>query len=440
MNSSRPPHVVMLVGNDVSTDARVRREALAVAELGARVTVVGLASGLHRQVEGLDSVVVERVPVTFERRDLRALGLKRRREPRRIPGLANSSLQQQFTRLQRKCWREWDTWRNRRTNGAQWRDLLPEVLDLEQAFVPVVIDLAPDVVHAHDVQMVSVAIAVSAVLGCKSVYDAHEYVKGLSQYGSRGARTVAAWASLEREYIHRFDRVITVSEPLAEALARDYQLASVPEVVLNIPASREVRPGDPDVRSACGLALDVPLLVYSGGVQRARGVDTAIRALTLLPDYHLAVVCVPSTAIPAVDVLRGLALAEGLVDRVHWLEPVPHEEVAGFLRTADVGVIPLRHFPSHEMALTNKLFEYLQAGLPVVVSDCLAQRDFVLMNGIGAVHRAEDPADLASALGVVSANRMAMRARVADPDLQNKYSWPEQVWVLQSVYLGLIAE
>ncbi|MDQ1701527.1 MAG: hypothetical protein QOF57_779, partial [Frankiaceae bacterium] len=38
------PHVVMMVVNDVATDTRVKKEALALAQAGLRVTVVGAAS------------------------------------------------------------------------------------------------------------------------------------------------------------------------------------------------------------------------------------------------------------------------------------------------------------------------------------------------------------------------------------------------------------
>ena len=49
----------------------------------------------------------------------------------------------------------------------------------------------------------------------------------------------------------------------------------------------------------------------------------------------------------------------GVGDRLHLLDPVRPDEVSAFVASADVGLLPLRHFGSHEMALANKLFEYL---------------------------------------------------------------------------------
>ena len=41
-------HVVMIVTNDVSTDTRVKKEALAVARLGLKVTVLGTTTESFR--------------------------------------------------------------------------------------------------------------------------------------------------------------------------------------------------------------------------------------------------------------------------------------------------------------------------------------------------------------------------------------------------------
>ena len=133
-------------------------------------------------------------------------------------------------------------------------------------------------------------------------------------------------------------------------------------------------------------------------VTTARGVQTAIEAMRSLPGVHLALVCVPSTQNWSVTQLRPLVTQGGLEDRVHFLEPVRPGQVVDFLRSADLGLLPFLHFPSHEMALANKMFEYVNAGLPVVVSDCRTQAEFVRSHRIGEVFAAGDPAGLARAV------------------------------------------
>ena len=75
-------HVVMLVTNDVSTDTRVKKEALAVARMGLTVTVLGTTTESHRWETMLGDVRILRVPVEFTLRNER---VRRRNERRRGP-------------------------------------------------------------------------------------------------------------------------------------------------------------------------------------------------------------------------------------------------------------------------------------------------------------------------------------------------------------------
>ncbi len=484
------PHVVMLVANDVTADTRVRKSALAVAALGARVTVVGVSRGPRREVSRLGEVTILRVPVDFVLRDRRksrraawhrgdfgavstgyrsealdrwrlalaerdaatregvggevARGLAR---ARRFAVRAEGYGRRRAATAARLAYKVVDKGVQSTGVGAAPRRVVPEVDDLELAVGPVLDELAPDVIHAHDVHFLAVAgrAVARARLGAGGrpgrtvpwIYDAHEWVPGLSRYGGRTARVVAAWAALEKRWAPRADRVITVSPPLAAALRERHHLGRLPEVVLNVPPLGEHAEGESSVRRAAGVPDAVPLLVYSGGVQAARGVTTAVEALRELPGMHLAVVAVNHDA-PAVEDVRRAAAAAGVATRVHVLPGVRPDRVVAFLASADVGLVPLLHFGSHEVALANKLFEYLHAGLPMVVSDCRAQTDFVREHGLGAVHTAGDAADLARAVREVLAHREEIAPRLADPALRARYTWQGQAEVLQGVYRDLV--
>lgn len=134
------------------------------------------------------------------------------------------------------------------------------------------------------------------------------------------------------------------------------------------------------VRAQAGLADDIPLAVYSGGMHESRGVMTLIQALPLVPEVHLAIVASSPHSARVVDVLAE-AERLGRADRVHLVPYVSPEEVSSYLRTADVGVHPLLRSGNAELALPNKLFEYLHARLPMVVSDMPSMADMVSTAG-----------------------------------------------------------
>ncbi|HEY6794018.1 MAG TPA: glycosyltransferase family 4 protein, partial [Kineosporiaceae bacterium] len=330
------------------------------------------------------------------------------------------------------------------TWAASPERVVPEVDDLELAVSPVLDALAPDVVHAHDVHLLgvvarAVARARSAGRDVAWLYDAHEWVPGLSRCGGRTARVIAAWAGLEGRFIGQADAVLTVSPPLAEALRDRYRLPELPAVVLDVPPLGAREAGAASVRQAAGVPAGVPLLVHSGGVTAAHGVETAVEALAHLPLAHLAVVAVPSVRTAPTAVLRARAESLGVAGRLHVLPPVPPDQVSAFLAGADVGLVPLRHVGSHQLALADTLFEYLHAGVPMVVSDCRAQSAFVTEHGVGEVHPAGDAAGLAVAVERVLADPQRYAAALADPELLARYTWHTQAQVLRDVHRRLLA-
>lgn len=477
----------MLVGNDIRNDTRVLKSALALSDGGLEVTVLGYASSGIREEAMLGRVRIIRVPVAWQLRDkavsrrqavrrsrvhvavepsVRMLqdirGTLRVREAAELGGRlrqqrANATvvrrqvnriraeLDRRLVRLEKVGWHAFDGARHRSGIGAGWRRLLPEMDDYELAFAPAIDRLGWDVLHAHDVHMVGVASRAVARRQARGelaewVYDAHEFVAGLSLYGSRTRRKVAAYLSLEAEYIRSAAGVLTVTEPLAQELQRRYDLPSRPTVVMNSPVlGAGSSPVDVDLRASLGLDGDVPLIVYSGGVTAARGVQTAVGALPDLPGVHLAIVCVPNRQVPQAGRLLAQATALGVAERVHLLDPVRPEEVSAFVATADVGLLPLQHFGSHEVALANKLFEYLYAGLPILVSDCKAQAEFVRSHRVGAVHVAGDESSFAEELRRLLAHRAEVAQVIADsPDLLEPFAWERQEESLRSFYRRLL--
>lgn len=498
------PHVVMLVANDVATDTRVKKEALALAAAGLRVTVVGTASEKNAQTTRLGPVTIVRVPVkdeiqrererkaaarraarpplvTKQRADVvrsrlqarerwivarsgiaaadrsegrvsgvtHVAGVAARRAERRILQVRRLSLRIQRSlsaRIDRAITDGWARYDQRRKAEGKvgWRQAHPQILDLDAALAPVVDGLHPDVIHAHDMHVVGVAAharerARRAGRSLVWVYDAHEYVRGLSQYGGRTAEVIAGWADLEAEFIRDAARVVTVSPAIADALQDDYGLDRKPTVVLNIPTSDRVGTADvAPVRRQCGLDDDVPLLVYSGGMTTARGVDVAVEAMKELPEAHLALVCVPHNDTWFVRKLRQLAVEHGVADRVHFLNPVGPGQVVDFLRGVDIGLIPGLSFPSHEMSLPNKLFEYLHAGVPVASSELRSLGAFLREHGVGLTFPPGDVAGLVTAVRGIMAERDSFRRAVGAPDLLVRYSWTHEAEELRRMYAGLL--
>jgi glycosyltransferase involved in cell wall biosynthesis len=405
--------IVMLVDNGVDGDSRVQKTARSAADHGWDVTLLGVSPTGREERWTLGAADVRLLPMggggSAVRQRLVARGgwaVKAARRARRP-----------VEHLQVWFWRA-------RLGDRAWRRLEPGLWNYERAFGPVIDELKPDLIHAHDFRMLGVGARAKQRSGkLKLVWDAHEFLPG-ARPRRNNARWLPAHLAYEREYVPSADAVVTVSDTLAGLLQREHHLAVTPTVTLNAPSSTP-QTTVPDLRALCGVDPETPLLVYSGSFSPQRGVDTVIAALPQLPGVHLALVVADPSAVAAAD-------------RVHAVPYVPHDQVSRFLAPADVGLIPIHHWPNHEIALITKFFEYSHAHLPIVVSDVKTMAETVRATGQGEVFRAEDVDDFVRAVRAVLADPAKYRAVYDGPDSPLPgWTWEAQAATLDKLYASL---
>jgi glycosyltransferase involved in cell wall biosynthesis len=326
-----------------------------------------------------------------------------------------------------------------------WRWFNPWFADLELALAPVVAELEPDLIHAHDFHMVGIGARLAATLSTPErpvhwIYDAHEYLRGIEVPSRTDVRLQMRRRMLigvEREYIGHADAVVTVSEGIATKLKEDHKLAERPQVILNAPVIKPAAAADRTLRADCGLTDDVPLLLNSGGMSPRRGVSTAIEALVDLPGVHLALIAREDD--PDMPALRQCAVDNKVEDRLHVVPYVPVDQVVPYISSATIGLIPILHLPNHELSLITKYFEYLHAALPIVTSDVREMAAETRRLGVGEVFIAGDAGSLAEMVRKVLRTPEKYRAvyQGADDPRQSS-SWAGQAAKLDALYRQIL--
>jgi glycosyltransferase involved in cell wall biosynthesis len=289
------------------------------------------------------------------------------------------------------------------------------------------------------------------------VYDSHELATAVPYRERAWARFVAA---IERLVVPRCAAVITVSDGIAERLRLRYGLRRTPTVVRNVTAldlrgrgrleadagrNEHRGPGERQgpgkgrgLRTRLGIATCTPLILHQGAPAPDRGCEVLIAASAQLPGAHLAFLGDPEPGYAAA--LHREIDVHGVQDRVTLLPSVPLEELLANTAEADVGVTLLQDTcENHRLALPNKLFEYIAAGVPVVASDLPEIRRLVEAHGVGWCVPPGDPTILADAL------RRALEER-ADPGLGERLAlaaaelnWPREQRRLVGLYARLAA-
>ena len=493
--------IVMLVDNGVNGDSRVQKEARSMAAAGWDVVLLGksptkkdqrwqlgdaevrllhVPTPLHRRRHEYRRAVL-RSPLAYRPGPLAAYRKQRMKAWRTElniqliqagrEGSALGKLKLLPPRVVSKSMNKWVKLRVKQTDALEqrrkdmkspldrfttafwlrtmgdrsWRRLDPALWDMELAYGKVIDSLKPDLIHANDFRMLGVGARAklrSEAKGrpVKLVWDAHEFLPGIKPWNSH-PRWHIAQCAYEREFSRYADAVTTVSETLADMLAERHGLKAKPEVVLNAPDA-EISPEQasepvPDLRELCGIGPDVPLAVYSGAAAPQRGLDIMVEALPQLPDTHVAFIVLKPTS-EFMNKLTARAAELGVADRLHILPYVPHYQVVPFLAAADVGVIPIHHWPNHEIALITKFFEYSHARLPLVVSDVKTMGEMVARTGQGEVFTAEDISDYVRAVKSVLADPAKYRDVYDSAGLLDEWTWEAQAEVLDGVYTRLL--
>jgi len=350
--------ITMLLHKSVLFDSRVRREAQALAAAGHAVCVVELAAVGPGEAT-LDG---------FARRSCLPPGWMRRRLPFGLYRLA-----------------------------------------FLYTFVRTAVATRPDVIHAHDAAMLAPGLAAARLAGARLVYDSHELATSVP-YRERAW----AWfvAGIERAVVPRCAAVITVSDGIAARIAQRYRLAATPTVVRNVSAL--TLGGEGTLRRRLGLDADAPLVLHQGAPAADRGCETLVAAVARRPGVSVAFLGDPE---PGYGERLGAAIAAaGVADRVRTLPSVPLRDLLANTAQADVGVTLLADTcENHRLALPNKLFEYIAAGIPVIASALPETERLVDAYGVGWCVPPGDPEALAAAIDASIAARgdAGLRERLA---------------------------
>jgi glycosyltransferase involved in cell wall biosynthesis len=344
--------VCIVTAGQIGSNPRVVKEAQALYEAGFQVTVIATRS-LDR-VEPRDQSLMRRIPWRLERVDLRSRWRWRlnrmfqvaRRRAHAVTGLAH------FADL---------------GFSAATRPLLAGTLRT-----------SADLYIAHYPAALPAAAAAARCHRGRYAYDAEDFHPGdwpdRADYDTE-RRLVRA---IEERYLRGCAHVTAASPGIADAYVEAYGIAR-PEVVRNVfPLTHA--PSGPTVK---GTAEPGPSLYwFSQTIGPDRGLECAARAIGLArarPHLYLR-----GTAVAGfVDRLEEIAAGCGAAGRLHILPPDEPDKMVRLAASYDIGLVGENgKTRSRAIALTNKLFTFLLAGIPAVMSDIGAHRAFAAEAGM----------------------------------------------------------
>lgn len=294
-----------------------------------------------------------------------------------------------------------------------------------------------EIMHCNDVEAYVIGLFAKALnRDLRLVYDCHEYEA--ERIGKpEWQKTIIRW--IEGRFIHRADAVLMVSPSIAEAYRGDYGAHRVPKTWL----VRNAPDPDPKVkalqsgekprhfRDHFGIPKGATIFLYQGSLSRDRGIEHLVEAMAILTtirdDIHL--------------VFMGFGRLETWLsdlaahhDHLHFHPAVEYDEVLSISASADVGIVSTQPTcKNHLYCLPNKLFEYIQAGIPVLSNALVDAKALLIQYGAGMAVEADTPESWAQAMIQMSDTPLddwRAGARQAGEDI----NWPTEARELLAAY------
>ena len=382
--------VLMLVISDIAHDSRVLREAGALTGQGHAVHIVG--KDVPEGWTPPPGITVDSVSGGSGLKTSGAAGMSRSGLTGRARSVGRWAL------LPRHRQNVWRTWNSRARSAVDGRTF--------------------DVVHAHDFNVLRLADELARRERAQLVYDSHEFWSGRERHGRPTPLERAREKAAERQIVARANAVLTVSDGIAERLGRwrDSPVTVVRNTFPLVP-----------VDDARALPSRPAGAVYAGRIGAARDIETLLTATAAL---RLDTVLMGNADREFLPTLR---FSDGSV-RIEPARPV--DEVDDVLRRVGISVVTLTDScENHRLALPNKVFHAVRAGVPVVAADLPELRRLVTSYGIGALYRPGDAESMRAALESVASDYPGLCERVARA--RDELNWDQDSKELVKVYESL---
>lgn len=399
----------MIVWNNFLNDARVLKEAQTLQNAGFSVTICALHTPDVTQQketlpEGIKVVRVARGPIWQLRRKARESAQKKTPDSQAYKPLKKSSRIREVLSIISSAW-------------------------TQLVLLYRLVESKPNIVHSHDVNTLLTAWLASVICRVPLVYDAHEI--STDREGYQNFRHFVGW--IEKMLMPRSAGTITTTDIRATFLARAYNVTR-PVVLQNRPRLTYIAKNN-KIRQELALTNDWPIVLYQGGLQQGRGLERIIDVAQEVKNAYFVFIGGGRLE----PKLREQTARLNLKDKVYFIDTVSLDDLPYYTASADIGVQAIENTCfNHFSTDSNKIFEYVMAGLPIISSNLPEIRKLINEHGFGVLVEAGSNNSLKEAIQQLVDDKI-LRDKLSrkSSTARLKLNWEDQESKLIDFYLEI---
>lgn len=260
---------------------------------------------------------------------------------------------------------------------------------------------------------------VSRIQRKKIIYDSHELFPEIPELVNRPF-VKNFWSGLEKIILPKLKNCYTVCKSIADFYDDKYQTNF--KTIKNLPIKKEIK------------TLQFPftyknkkIILYQGAINVGRGLELIIETMSFLDTCILVI-------IGDGDILTKLkteVLSKNLDDKIYFLGRKKPSELQKLTPLADLGISIEEDLGlNYRYALPNKIFDYIQAEVPILISDLPEMKNVVLEHKVGEIITNREPIKLASQINNMFVEDYSNALKIA----KEKLIWEHQEKTLLSIF------
>lgn len=259
----------------------------------------------------------------------------------------------------------------------------------------------PKLFVANDLDTLLPNFIVSRLKRKPLIYDSHEYFTQTPELVNRPF-IQNIWKSIERFVLKRIRSMITVNDSIADLYRNEYGIEVA--VVRNVPLRNMIN--NTSTRASLGLPTNKSIVLLQGsGINVERGAEELIHAMKELTHVHLLII----GGGDVLPILHKMVVEFELSEHVQFLGRMPYNQMMAYTQLADLGLtIDKNTNLNYYLSLPNKLFDYIQAGVPVLASNLPEVVRIIETYDIGSFIENHQPHHIAAKIKEILQNRQLL--------------------------------
>ena len=238
------------------------------------------------------------------------------------------------------------------------------------------------------------------------IFDSHELFSEIPELKHRKL-IKQFWLTIERWILPKLTKVITVSDAIKKHYKNLYGIEAV--VIRNLPLEKSVHQ-----QSFPFPTENKNIILYQGAVNIGRGIELMIETIKLLDNCVLVIIGTGDI----IEVLKQKVSSQTLENKVRFMGKVLPKDLKQFTPNATIGLSLEEDIGlNYRYALPNKLFDYIQAEVPVIVADLPEMKKLVETYQVGEILWERSPKSLAKLILKVISNNYTIALQKAKREL-----------------------